>query len=54
MDPELKEKIRRFLIEFDAERLPPESNISGFVELDHGDYEYAEVLRHACGDHTHQ
>jgi hypothetical protein len=53
MDPELQDRIREFLVSFDSSTLPAESNISGFVELDDEDYAFAEVLRHACGDHSH-
>ncbi len=53
MDPELTAQIREFLLSFDSETLPEESNIGGFVALDDADYEFAEILRYACGDHTH-
>lgn len=53
MDPELIPEITTFLLGFDAAILPPESHITGFVELDDADYAYAETLRDACGQHTH-
>ena len=53
MDPELKAQVREFLLNFDPETLPDESNIGGFVALDDKDYEFAEILRYACGDHSH-
>lgn len=53
MDPELREAIEEFLLGFDPSILPPESHITGFVELDDADYLNAERFRDACGQHAH-
>ena len=53
MDTELREQITELLVGFDRDLLPSSSHVGGFVALDEADYAFAEILRDACGHHTH-
>ncbi|MDZ4064641.1 MAG: PhnD/SsuA/transferrin family substrate-binding protein, partial [Coriobacteriia bacterium] len=54
MDPDLRERVRRILLEMNTDTLlPSDSHIDGFVELEHADYAFADTLRRACGSHGH-
>lgn len=54
MDPELREFVKRILVEMNTDvLLPADSHIDGFVEFDHADYAFADTLRRACGSHDH-